>query len=420
MVTRVEKNRFWELEGLRGIAAVMVVLQHYLLAFYSLAFFGKESGYASIQNMRFEDNLYGNPLSVLASGSFAVSIFFVLSGFVLSIGFFQTGKLDIIKKLAAKRYLRLMLPALASVLLALILIVCGLSYAYEAGSITGSSWLMSAWNVPPDFFGAVKSGVFDIFTKSSGDYNSVLWTMTYEFLGSFLVFGFLALFSKSKFRPLLYIFLLIATFNTWFIAFVIGMIFADMYAKGLMKQKKRSMLLVVPLVLSALFLGGYPLYGVAGTVYQNIGFSGLGINWQLISVITGASLAVGLVLSVSQIARIFANKYISKLGKYTFSLYLTHLLVLYTFTSGVFILLDRQLGVGFNKSALISIVLSIPVMWLVTFLFEKYVDSNSMKVSSYVGGMILGTTKTPKLNKFLKKVSKRMKRLLRKKVVNNV
>src|SRR4051812_4008381 len=106
------QGRFAELEGLRGVAAIMVVLYHFLLAFYSLAFLGIGNGYEVAQHMRLEDNLYGNPIMAFLSGSFAVAIFFVLSGFVLSIGFFATKKHEILQKLAAKRYLRLMLPAL--------------------------------------------------------------------------------------------------------------------------------------------------------------------------------------------------------------------------------------------------------------------------------------------------------------------
>jgi len=93
-------GRFMELEGLRGVAAIGVVLYHFGLSFYTLAFWGP--GVTSVQNMRYEHFLHGNPAMVFLSGTFSVAIFFVLSGFVLSIGFFQTGKLEIIKKLAAK------------------------------------------------------------------------------------------------------------------------------------------------------------------------------------------------------------------------------------------------------------------------------------------------------------------------------
>jgi len=98
MGASVKQNRFMELEGLRVIAAIVVVLYHAALIFYPGYFYGVGTPWAPVQNMFLEDNLYQNPLSGLLSGTFAVGIFFVLSGFVLSIGFFQKKDINIIKK----------------------------------------------------------------------------------------------------------------------------------------------------------------------------------------------------------------------------------------------------------------------------------------------------------------------------------
>ena len=407
----MQKNRFWELEGLRGVAAIVVVAYHYLLAFYGLALLGRDSGIPVVQNMRFEDNFYGNPIAVFLSGTFAVAIFFVLSGFVLSIGFFQTGKLEIIKKLAAKRYLRLMLPALASILIAFVLLSLGLEHNRIAAVITHSGWLGGGWNFMPNILGALKDGVFGIFIQSGNLYNNALWTMMFEFAGSFLVFGFLALFAKSRFRSVMYIFLLFATFNTWFLAFVLGMILADLHARGTFVQKTRKWFTFLPILIIGLFFGGYPRFGDKGTLYEHIFPHVLGIDWGTVNLVIGATIIVAVVLFTAQVAGVFSNKYISRLGKYTFSLYLIHLSVLYTLTTGVFLLLDRKFGLGYNVSAVLSILTSIPVLYVATKIFEKYVDGQSIKLSSYIGGMFLGTIKTPRLNKYIKNISKNVKRL---------
>ena len=132
-----------ELEGLRGLAALMVVASHYVHAFYpSLA-----TGNMGFQHMTYEDNIYGTPLTLAFAGTFAVAIFFVLSGFVLTIGFFQTKKIDIIKKLASKRYLRLMLPALASIFLCLVLMKLNIASIDSAASLAHSKWLADAWQL---------------------------------------------------------------------------------------------------------------------------------------------------------------------------------------------------------------------------------------------------------------------------------
>jgi peptidoglycan/LPS O-acetylase OafA/YrhL len=118
-----ESGRLLALEGLRGVAAIVVVIFHALLIFYEYMVFGPSV--ASTQHMGLEDNLFGSPFRIFFAGTFAVAIFFVLSGFVLSIGFLSKGKKIILQKLALKRYLRLMLPALASVMIAWLLITLG-------------------------------------------------------------------------------------------------------------------------------------------------------------------------------------------------------------------------------------------------------------------------------------------------------
>ena len=388
-VSSGKPNRFLELEGLRGVAAVVVVVYHNLLAFYALAFLGTGSGFSVGQNMRYEDNLYGNPIMVFLSGTFAVAIFFVLSGFVLSIGFFQTGKLEIIKKLAAKRYLRLMIPALVSVLIACLVMSIGLGHTGQAAALTHSGWLASSWNFVPNVFNAMSDGIANIFVQGTNQYNGALWTMTTEFFGSFIVFAFLALFSGSPIRRLLSVVLLIITFNTWFMAFIAGMIIADLYANGYLKQIRRGKSLAV-LLIAGLFLAGYPYGSVQGSIYRYLTIPGLEMKWNIFYLTIGAVILVGCVLAATQLAKVFSHPRISWLGRYTFSLYLVHLTILYSFTVFVFVVLRSHVGLGFNTSALLSLASSIPVIVWATYMFEKYVDAKAINFSSFVARLILG------------------------------
>lgn len=412
----MNKNRFNELEGLRGIAAIIVALYHAVFAFYIVAILGHTDGQgiSFVQNMRFEDNLYANPIMVFLSGTFSVAIFFVLSGFVLSVGFFQTRKLEIIKKLAAKRYLRLMLPALASIMICLLLIGLGFSRVQEGAAITHSNWLLGSWNVMPNFFSALYDGVIGIFTQGQNSYNNVLWTMTTEFAGSFLIFGFLALFGTLKNRWILYIALIIITLNTWFMAFAAGMILADLYTSGILKQKRRNLSYLAVLG-TGLFLGGFPLthsnVSLDGTPYGFLVIPGIPIYWNSFWLSIGAIILVATVLSVTQLANIFRHRYISKLGKYTFSLYLTHLPILYTFTMFCFLELRLRFGLGYNASALIAIALSVPVVIIVAWAFEKYVDGQSIRFSSFVANKLLSGES---LTIPYKKIKRRVRTFVRK------
>jgi peptidoglycan/LPS O-acetylase OafA/YrhL len=52
------------------------------------------------------------PLSMFWNGVFSVTIFFMLSGFVLPLNYIKTKKIESITSGAFKRYLRLMIPVL--------------------------------------------------------------------------------------------------------------------------------------------------------------------------------------------------------------------------------------------------------------------------------------------------------------------
>lgn len=386
---KVRAHRFMELEGLRGVAAVMVAIYHNLLAFYALAFFGVGSINAPIQHMRFEDNFYGTPLSTLFSGTLAVAVFFILSGFVLSIGFFQTGKSEIVKKLAAKRYLRLMLPAVASILLCYVLIKLGFSHTQAAASITHSGWLAANWNFSPSIIQAIWGGMVTIFQVSGNPYNNVLWTMAFEFAGSFIVFGSLSLLGRNRYRWIGYIALCLFFFNTWFLGFVIGMVMADLYHSGVIRRSRRNIGAMVGLIGAMLLFGGYPMGDTAGTIYHYINnILPSGLNSMMLFTIISATLAVFIVLWSSQAGTILEKKYVSAMGKYTFSLYLVHLAVLYSFTTGIFLIFIQH--TSYNKAALLSMVLSIPLVYFATVVFERYIDKPSIKLASQVAAVFLG------------------------------
>jgi len=386
------KKRFDELEGIRGVAAIVVVIDHFLYSFYALAIAG--ATLVGTQHIRFENHLYGNPIMVFASGTFAVAIFFILSGFVLSIGFFSTGDMDVVRKLAAKRYLRLMIPAVVSVLLCyLLLTFFGQDKLRAVAAITGSNWLAGIWVFSPNLLEAIKSGVVDIFFVSGNKYNGVLWTMMFEFFGSFLIFGFLAIFGKTKNRFFLYIPLLVVFINTWFLPFVIGMVMADLYAQGKLKAKNIKWPIVTLLVAIALFLGAYPILSPVGTIYQYLTVPGIDINWQMLWLTIGSTALVGIVLCVEQVGSFFASPKVAFLGKYTFSLYLVHLVVLFTFTMAAFLFLYGRLGFGYNVSAILSMLMSIPVVIALTVLFEKYVDAPSIKLSATFSIILLSEKK---------------------------
>jgi peptidoglycan/LPS O-acetylase OafA/YrhL len=146
------------------------------------------------------------PRLLLFDGMTAVCLFFVISGFSLSISFCQTGNRERLAQLAAGRYLRLTIPILATCTLV---------------------WL------------AMKTGVIppaDLRPRFSADQAFIipLWTMHYEPLGSALILTTLALFGKQPYRLWIYgtLFCAVAMYSTLYSLFFAGMIPADVYVRG--------------------------------------------------------------------------------------------------------------------------------------------------------------------------------------------
>src|SRR5208282_6448472 len=92
------------LQGLRGIAALTVAVHHYFCAFYPATVFGTGPRHGN-----WEELFWRSPLGIFSSGISPVCIFFILSGFVLSLPFFGEGAMDAQRLIGAilKRPVRL-------------------------------------------------------------------------------------------------------------------------------------------------------------------------------------------------------------------------------------------------------------------------------------------------------------------------
>jgi len=257
------------LYGLRGLAAFEVVFHHFILAFYPAMFSGPDIPTHLPAGQ--EVFASGSIINLLFDGNFAVCIFFVLSGFVLSHKFFLDKNHEIITASAVRRYVRLAVPVAFSVFCAYLLMKFSLFYNQQAADVSGSGWLGGFWTFKPGFVDAINQSFIGTFFSNIYDYNATLWTITVEFLGSFLVFAFLAVFGKAKNRYMAYLFLGIIFFQTYYLAFILGMLLSDLMAhkNTIIAQFDRSTLIRTGLLLLGLLLGSYPSgRDAAGTMYS--------------------------------------------------------------------------------------------------------------------------------------------------------
>ena len=182
-MTAIDK-RLIELEATRGIAALVVLVHHLLLAFFP-----------RFHGLLFPDepvSLFGTPLFALVNGSAAVVLFFVLSGFVLTVRAFRTQSTFPLVLGALKRWPRLAVPVLAVNICAGLLAGWALYLNQPVAQEISSPWLSWWYDAPPaqwrSVVAAAKEGAFSTFLRGSAYFNSNLWTMYFEFYGSFLAF----------------------------------------------------------------------------------------------------------------------------------------------------------------------------------------------------------------------------------------
>lgn len=179
-----QSERLTELEAVRGIAAVVVLFHHCLIGFLPTI-----SGLVVPAQPW---SLYGTPFFAFLNGTAAVVLFFVLSGFVLTYRAVETGDTRLLLVGALKRWPRLAFPVLIVNLGAGALFALGLTYTVPANEATGSIWLAWMYRANPypvpAIVGAAYEGAIGAFLSVGAAFNSSLWTMYYEFFGSFLAF----------------------------------------------------------------------------------------------------------------------------------------------------------------------------------------------------------------------------------------
>ena len=354
-------ERIVAFEGLRGLAAIVVVVWHTMLAF---------NPQCTVGFCMFDptESFLESVFFVFMNGTAAVVLFFVLSGFVLSRkAFMLESRVEILRN-AIKRYPRLMLPVLISVLFSWTLFYLDLFSFEEAAAISKSPWLEKFGGVhevpfKTSIFAAVQQGVFYTFFRGDNSYNFSLWTMRLEMCGSFIIFGATFLLIEIKHKEImlkLYVFFIIymlADFaSSVYTTFVVGAALAYILPprnRWQFSLPARS----VSLVLGLYFLGFSQPIGVY-VIFS--GYSFLVLNTL------GACLVIASLYYGNPGYKL--NAIYKFLGGLSFPLYLIHGPVIFSLGCSIYLYF-------FNKSIqtqlmmiplciLISIFAAIPLMWI--------------------------------------------------------
>jgi peptidoglycan/LPS O-acetylase OafA/YrhL len=397
----LEKNRFACLDGLRGWAALLVVLHHGMVA----VDFALVTGQPIDSRGTWDIWISGTPFFPLASaGSLAVCIFFGLSGFVLTHAYSRSRQSWL--ALVIRRYVRLGIPMFAGCLVSWMLLNAGLMRPHPAVLITHSSWLNRLVHQQPDFVAAAIEPVRWLFGPSmdhSQAYDAALWTMPIEAGGSLLlitVFVFLRCVEIRSQRLVGYVFLLFAVIlcGSPFSLFVFGGALRLLQPTEMPTAEARDRWRLVALLLLGLLFGTVPesirrweLYDqmtvLASHIVQHaplLQHSSMSF-WHGI----GAALILLAVSSGSSIQSSLSGPVGCFLGRISFPLYVLHMPLLLVIECNS-IIVCHQLGMTSFSGGLLSLIVFAAAAVAIAAMLTPVIEGGAISLSSWIGNVIDG------------------------------
>ena len=382
------QQKVLSVESIRGWACFMVLLSHLSLTFYP--YLHGFSGIADQAVNPIQHFIHQSPFAFFFSGTAAVYIFFVLSGYILTKVALknvikdnqdETEKAQARKRLLSmslKRYPRLMIPALVSCIIAYVALAIVTTDAPNLGK-----WINDFANNPDlTLLGALYNGAIDVFFVSGESiYNPVLWTMKVELLGSFVIY-LLCLNRVTAQIPYLIGVFTIVTIGTVAIKFAtpeLGLGIISFYGGYLfcIYGKQISFRLALAALLFGLYLAGahstsisyWPINKVLG-----------GYTYFLCNFASGFFIVYAIIFN-DRFNQLFSGKLSVFMGKVSFSVYLIQMPILATFTimafNGVFDLVG-----SFNIAAFITSILTIVLTYVLAVVYYHLVDANGMRISN--------------------------------------
>ena len=357
------------LDGLRGFAALLVYFHHHELWAHSMNDLRQN---AILENsFGYDGNYYLAALPgtriFFSGGHYAVSSFFVLSGYVLSIKphkLIETGDLvglgDHLASALFRRWLRLFIP------LAVTVFFYATSWhlfgVWVNGAKPQSNWLDEMWWLYAEFKN------FSFLYNCGGEpwlsYNFHVWSIPVEMKGSLVVFGSLIAFSRCTLHArlwcqlaLIFYFLYIA--DGWYCAmFTAGMLLSHLDLLGKMERLPRFLARLKPyktaiyyhLFIISIFLGGIPSQNTdLNLLAKNRGWYYLSyvkpqavFDYKWFYLFWGAVFLVASVAHINWLKRFLEASVCQYLGRVSYALYLVHGPVLWTLGDRLY------LAVGWN------------------------------------------------------------------------
>jgi peptidoglycan/LPS O-acetylase OafA/YrhL len=391
------------IEGMRGLAALMVLFSHLIAAFYPVLYPYPTVFPISLDELATQPLLVKafvfTPLNIFYNGIFAVMIFLIISGYVVSYNCFHNKDENYITASFFKRYFRLTIPILFSCVISYFLLEVGAFSNLKASWASHSPWLSQFYTCDANFFNMIKFVLYDEYIRSySIDdlvcYGTILWVTYALLLGSFLVYAFYALFARasSRLRIFIYIALIIIFNKSLLLAIILGMILCDMDAHNVFQNVNKFILLIM--LLPGIYLAScirldFPFYTILDIDFMKNYFGGwfslVGFYYNV-----GAFLLFFALSRLSFSIKVFSSKVAVYIGKISFSIYILHFIVICSLSSFIFVWLKNYINASNELSFIFTSAITIVVTILLSHIFYRYIELKSINWSQSLYNFVIG------------------------------
>lgn len=348
-------NREYWLDRVKGIACVMVFVNHFFMTF----------GYTCVG---LDSIVQRKPFRVLISGNYAVCIFLVISAYVISVPIYRQKDFGKVQKVLFKRYPRLMLPVFFSSLFSYFLYTLGGYYNQEAGSILGNQWLMGKYAEQLTLKNLFLSSLIKVWWNGDASFNAPFWMLQILFFGTFLtvIITMITAIEKQYGGIILAILALIYTYlGNLYLCFILGTLLAYLKCRtNLWKKWKQSKVFLginIILLLSAFGLPGYSdaIIEVAVRLFSENAFVCTGNFYKIV----GSFLLIFSLMGLEGIKKFLEkSKVLKAVSEVSFSIYLIHWPIVASLSC--FLYLQLQ-GMGIEKNMICTIVFVITAITVV-------------------------------------------------------
>ncbi len=352
---------------------------------------------------RFDAELWfaATPLFFLINGHVAVQLFFLISGTVLAASFLRSDAP--IPAQILKRFLRLLLPALAAIAFALALLYW---LPMDRAGLTGlvkSDWMARYMNTPLQWAAIARDSLLDSVLLGYQDVSLFeriarreqwlssiggaavppLWTLHVEFWGSMLVLALATAHRRLGARGFGIVLagVLVFTGSSKYSLFVVGFVLHLLWRHRPAPDASQPALLTVPLIMVGVVLTSVPaLPGMDGLLWLMRKLSVLRAqNATVLQSQLGAILIFVCVVRSAQVRQWLSAAPLAWLGRLSFSIYLLHFAVMALIGSRLFLVLA---GYGYLLAGLAAFAAGTAITFVLALGFERFIDRPAIAVAA--------------------------------------